>query len=92
MDQVLAIKKGVNLRVLQKIVEGKKERVVSFKGTVTNVRGLGENKMITVRQLMDGVSVEKIFPVALPTIVKIEVEEQKKKVRQEGKHSSSVKT
>lgn len=70
------------VKVSQKIKEGKRERVISFTGEVIKSRGIGDNKMITVRQSIDGVDVDRILPVAHPSLVKIELLEKKaKKVR-----------
>lgn len=59
--------------MVQKMSEGKRERNVPFTGVLLKVRGAGANRTITVRQNLEGVDVDKIFPTALPTITKIEV-------------------
>lgn len=61
------------VKVSQKINDGKRERVISFTGEVIKSRGISENKMITVRQSLDGVEVDRIIPVIHPSIVNIEV-------------------
>jgi len=82
MDKAdLQLREGMNVRVFQRIVEGKRERNVPFVGKLKKVRGAGFNRMITVAQMIEGVEVEKIFPTALPTITKIEIVEEKKKVK-----------
>ncbi len=71
------IKPGATVRVSQKIVEGDKERVQVFEGIVLGRRGSkGVNETITVRKLSQGFGVERIFPLALPTITNIEVVKQ----------------
>ena len=76
----LKLREGQNVRVFQKIVDGKRERNVPFVGRVMKVRGSGVNKTITIKQHLEGVDVERIFPIASPTLTKIErVEETKKK-------------
>ena len=69
-------KTGDGVKVYQKILEGEKERVQIFSGLVIAMRGSGINRTFTVRRLASGVSVEKVFPINLPTIEKIEVKRQ----------------
>lgn len=65
---------GDTVKVYQKIKEGDKERVTSFSGLViARKHGRGMNGTFTVRNVMDGVGVERIFPLHLPTITKIEI-------------------
>lgn len=64
---------GDMVKVYQKIKEGDKERVTSFSGLViARKHGRGMNGTFTVRNVVDGVGVERIFPLHLPTITKIE--------------------
>lgn len=71
------IKTGMTVRVHQKIKEGEKERVQIFEGLVIKVSsGTGVNKTFTVRNIMSGVGVEKIFPLYSTNVVKIEVKKQ----------------
>jgi large subunit ribosomal protein L19 len=74
------IRVGDTVAVSQKIQEAKRERVVTFKGRLLRSRGKGENQMITVRNMIDGVSVDRIFPVNLPTITAITLVEKPKKL------------
>ncbi len=86
--QKLAIKKkmpdvqpGYTVKVHQKIKEGEKERVQIFEGLVIKMNsGYGADKTFTVRRIVSGVGVEKIFPLYSSNIVKIEVK-KKSKVR-----------
>lgn len=59
--------------VHQKIVEGDKERIQVFSGTVIMKKGDGINANFTVRRIVNNEGVERIFPVHSPKIEKIEV-------------------
>ncbi|MFH1193568.1 MAG: 50S ribosomal protein L19 [bacterium] len=77
------LKPGMTVKVHQKIKEiGKKgeekERVQIFEGMIIAIRGAGISKTITVRKISKGVGVEKILPLHMPTIVKIEPVRQAK--------------
>ncbi|MFA4937407.1 MAG: 50S ribosomal protein L19 [Patescibacteria group bacterium] len=83
------IKSGQLIRIHQKIKEltakgEEKERVQIFEGMVIGRRGgKGTGATITVRKISNGVGVEKIFPLHLPTITNIElVKEYKTKKAQ----------
>lgn len=68
------IKPGATIKVHQKIKEGDKERIQIFEGIViARKHGQGINSTITVRKVVDGVGVERVFPVHSPAIAKIEV-------------------
>lgn len=71
--QVPQFKAGDTITVTYKIVEGNKERLQSFRGTVLQIKGRGVTKMFTIRKISDGIGVERIFPLYSPHIDKIEV-------------------
>ena len=65
---------GDTIKVTQKIKEGDKERLASFEGLVLACKhGKGITATFTVRRVVDGVGVERIFPLHSPVISKIEV-------------------
>jgi len=64
---------GDTVRVAARVVEGGKERVQVFEGTVMRLRGGGIGRSITVRKIASGVGVERTFKVNSPRIEKIDV-------------------
>jgi len=65
---------GDRVRVTQKIKEGEKERLSVFEGMVIGIKGRGEGKSFLVRRVgAQQIGIEKIFPLALPTITQVEV-------------------
>ena len=64
---------GDTVRVSAKVVEGNRERIQVFEGTVMRMRGGGITRSITVRRIASGVGVERTFKVHSPRIEKIEV-------------------
>lgn len=65
---------GYTVRIQQKIKEGEKERLQAFEGIVVKINaGYGPGKTITVRKVVDGIGVEKIFPVHSPNIASIDI-------------------
>ncbi|QGP93054.1 50S ribosomal protein L19 [Neomoorella glycerini] len=66
-------KPGDTVRVHVKVIEGNRERIQVFEGTVIGRRGRGINETFTVRRVSYGVAVERIFPVHSPRLERIEV-------------------
>ena len=68
------IQPGDTVRVHQRIVEGNRERVQVFQGTVIRIRGKGINRNFTVRRIAShGVGVERTFLLQSPRLEKVEV-------------------
>jgi large subunit ribosomal protein L19 len=65
-------KAGDTVKVHVRVIEGDKERIQVFQGTVLQRSGAGINEMFTVRKVSAGVGVERIFPLHSPRIAKIE--------------------
>lgn len=65
---------GDTVRVHSRIVEGDRERVQVFQGTIIRLRGGGVNANFTVRRIAsDGIGVERTFLVHSPRMEKIQV-------------------
>lgn len=72
------VETGMTIRVHQKIKDltpsgEEKERVQVYEGLVINMGGASAAKTMTVRKIASGVGVEKIFPISLPSITRIEL-------------------
>jgi len=77
----LNIHAGDNIRVWQKIKEGEKTRLQAFEGLVLSTKhGAEAGATFTVRKVIDGVGVERIFPLYSPIIDSVEFV-RKSKVR-----------
>lgn len=67
------IQSGDTVRLQVRVVEGNRERLQPFEGTVIRLRGGGVNRNFTVRRITNGVGVERTFLLHSPRIEKIEV-------------------
>ncbi|MGB9613496.1 MAG: 50S ribosomal protein L19 [Candidatus Margulisiibacteriota bacterium] len=66
-------KVGDTIKVYSKIIEGGKERLQGFEGIVIKFGGKGVRKNFTVRKIVQGVGVERTFPLYSPRLERIEV-------------------
>lgn len=79
VETKMELKPGMTVRVHQKIKElnskgEEKERIQYFEGMIIARKHNKEaGSTITVRKTSEGIGVEKIFPLNLPTITKIEI-------------------
>jgi large subunit ribosomal protein L19 len=64
---------GDTINVHVRIVEGQKERIQVFSGTLISRKGSGINEMITVRRIVGDVGVERTWPINSPLISQFEV-------------------
>ena len=78
LKKVPPLKSGQTVKVFQKIIEGGKEREQAFEGLIIRIHGAGIVKTITVRKIVDGIGVERIFPIHSPNINKIEIKKEAK--------------
>ena len=67
------IKIGDVIKVHVKIVEGSRERIQVFEGTVIAMKGSGVSETFTVRRVSYGVGIERVFPVNSPNVAKVEL-------------------
>ena len=64
---------GDTITVYYEIKEGQKTRTQFFRGTVIQKKGTGSSETFTIRKMSGTIGVERIFPINLPAIQKIEV-------------------
>jgi large subunit ribosomal protein L19 len=66
--QLPKVKVGDSVEVHYLIKEGEKERIQLFIGLVIGMRGRGVRKTITVRRIVQGEGVERVFPMHSPRV------------------------
>jgi len=67
---------GDTVEVQVRFLEGDKERIQPFAGIVIARRGRGLDEMFTVRRIVEGEGVERVFPMYCPKIVGVEVKKK----------------
>ncbi len=67
---------GDTITVYYEIREGDKTRTQFFKGVVIQVKGSGTSQTFTIRKMSGTIGVERIFPLNLPGLQKIEINKQ----------------
>ena len=71
---------GDTITVYYEIKEGEKTRTQFYKGVVIQRKGSGSTETFTIRKMSGAIGVERIFPVNMPALQKVEVN-QRGKVR-----------
>ncbi len=69
---------GDTITMYYEIKEGNKTRTQHFRGVVLQRRGTGSSETFTIRKMSGSIGVERIFPVNLPALQKIEVNKRGK--------------
>ena len=69
---------GDTITVYYEIREGEKVRTQFFRGVVIQIKGQGLSKTFTIRKMSGTVGVERIFPMNLPALQKIEINKRGK--------------
>jgi large subunit ribosomal protein L19 len=69
---------GDTITVYYEIKEGNKTRTQHFRGVVLQRRGTGSSETFTIRKMSGSIGVERIFPVNLPALQKIEINKRGK--------------
>ncbi|MCF7561718.1 50S ribosomal protein L19 [Sabulilitoribacter multivorans] len=69
---------GDTITVYYEIREGDKVRTQFFRGVVIQRKGTGTSETFTIRKMSGTIGVERIFPVNLPALQKIEVNKRGK--------------
>ncbi len=72
-EEITDFRIGDTVKVYAKVIEGNRERIQVFEGTVLKRQNGGARETFTVRKNSNGVGVEKTWPVHSPIIDKIEV-------------------
>ena len=72
-ENIPNVRIGDNVRIGVKIIEGDKERVQFYEGTVIAKKNSSINTMLTVRKVLQGIGVERIFLVHSPKVDSIKI-------------------
>ena len=64
---------GDTITIYYEIREGEKVRTQFYRGVVIQIKGTGLSKTFTIRKMSGEIGVERIFPINLPALQKIEV-------------------
>lgn len=67
-ENLPALKVGDTVQVDVKIIEGEKERIQAFTGTIIAKNGTGIGQTVTLRRVVSGQGVERVIPIHSPRI------------------------
>merc|ERR1712051_171019 len=67
------IRIGDNVKIGVKIIEGNKERIQFYEGTIIAKKNSSINTTITVRKVLQGIGIERIFLIHSPKVASIEI-------------------
>jgi large subunit ribosomal protein L19 len=67
-DNIPVLRIGDNVKIGVKIIEGSKERVQFYEGTIIARKNTSINTTITVRKTLQGIGVERIFLIHSPKL------------------------
>ena len=70
---ILTLKTGDSIKIGVKIIEGNKERVQFYEGVIIAKKNNGLNTTITVRKILQGIGVERVFLIHSPKVDSINV-------------------
>jgi large subunit ribosomal protein L19 len=73
LKKIFQFKIGDNVKIGVKIIEGNKERVQFYEGTIIAKKNSSINTTITVRKILQGIGVERVFLIHSPKIDSITV-------------------
>lgn len=72
-DDIPEFRVGDTIQVHYRVIEGTRERIQVFEGTVIKIQGAANRRTFTVRRLSYGIGVERTFPLHSPRIQQIKV-------------------
>ncbi|HNQ27222.1 MAG TPA: 50S ribosomal protein L19, partial [Aquaticitalea sp.] len=78
IEEIPDFSAGDTITVYYEIREGDKKRTQFFKGVVIQRKGSGSSETFTIRKMSGSVGVERIFPINLPALQKIEINKRGK--------------
>ena len=72
-EEIPDVQIGDNVKIGVKIIEGNKERIQFYEGTVIAKKNSSINTTITVRKVLQGIGVERVFLIHSPKVDSIQV-------------------